>query len=402
MGTLSLTRVTSGNTISSATENNNQIAIESVINGGIENSNIKSSAGIEASKLESAVNPDVYLATLFNNVGFVMSGMSVSDGGGLVATVATGYCYVPDSNELKRVYHSSSSNVTCTDDSTNYVYINSAGTLSVSASATESDKTLLAKVVCASGSITSITDCARRQPVHGQEHQIDGLELEYSDSTHVKVNAGVCWIAGVKYLLINQEDVDLDTASNWIDGSVYLPNSSHWVYVYVSSTGTLLSVKLSETAPAYSDAYGNSWSSSIDRYHYASLTPYRCIGAIYVTDNGSAHTAVRKFYQTKDYVQYDELQAVSSGAETDADKTLDQANIPAVSVSGVFELWSDSSNEAKIKPKGATDYLSSGIANGNNANTYPVCLIGDSSSFTITTESATATVKTAGYYLNIR
>lgn len=58
MGTLSLTRVSSGATIASSTENANQAAIEAVVNGGIEAANLAADAVTAAKVNSDVVNAD--------------------------------------------------------------------------------------------------------------------------------------------------------------------------------------------------------------------------------------------------------------------------------------------------------------------------------------------------------
>lgn len=53
MATLALSRVVTGTTISSTTENNNQSSLETVINGGLDNANLSGSAGITYANCDS-------------------------------------------------------------------------------------------------------------------------------------------------------------------------------------------------------------------------------------------------------------------------------------------------------------------------------------------------------------
>ena len=86
MGTLALTRVTAGATISPSTENANQAAIEAVVNGGIEADNIAADAVGKAELASDVVRSGYGLVqhtdgALYVDVSDTNPGLEISDGG---------------------------------------------------------------------------------------------------------------------------------------------------------------------------------------------------------------------------------------------------------------------------------------------------------------------------------
>lgn len=344
---------TAGNTIVASQMNANFNAVKAVINGNIDSTNIANGA-VGATQLDSAVSPATFLYSAFGQVSFVGNGCLLSDtssGDTAQITVSAGVIYTVSSSTLVK-YVKSSDTYNFSSDGDYYLFISSSGVLSADGGITPSAGTqLLAKCVVSGtaedvpNAAVAITDYARRGAFRPKE--LEGLELSYNDGNTLDVYAGFAKIAGVDYKLPANLSVELQTDANWIGGSAEYagtPGSpvSQWVYVYVTGTDTWLSVKLSTTAPAYFDEYGQTVTSYFpNKWHYASATPYRCIGAVYTTDNGSSFTAMREFRQCKNEIYYD------AGVQVSASTTA-SANIPAISRVAILRLWGRASSGANV------------------------------------------------------
>jgi len=406
-----------GKTIKASEVNANENRLYTAINGGLDETNLSATTAIPLSKLADEANPRVFLYDAFGGTEYVASGCLVSSDNTNV-TVSSGVVFVKSGTNLYRINHTTSS--VAVSSGTKYICIDTSGVLSAQADSNQSDKLILCKATA--GTPITTVDWARRMPVLGQENQIDGLELTSESGTNnIHIEVGSCWIAGIKYLLPERESsFDLDTDANYI-GSENAPTSSSWIYVYVTPNTTntqTLDVKLSATAPAYFDAYGNQRSNGVNRYHYASSTPYRCIGAVYGTASSSSIDGHREFYQQGNYIQYpDPVVTINITATTTTQVVT--ANIPAISVLANFyyhveSLKGNSHYGFGVRKNGSSDtYLRSksspfnGGAYGINENTTISCFTDSSQQVQVTNylsigSEERALLETIGYWINIR
>lgn len=121
---------------------------------------------------------------------------------------------------------------------------------------------------------------------------VNGFEcsLVLADASHdILVSAGTLYHGNSSVTTITGTVIQLDTNSDWLDGSVYsYAGGTGFVYIYVSSAG---SIKFDEHAPDYHDTLGNVEGQKL--YYYTGGAYYRCIFA----DRVETGDTLMDFYQ---------------------------------------------------------------------------------------------------------
>jgi len=232
------------------------------------------------------------------------------------------------------------------------------------------------------------------------EHYIHGFTLEYDTTANFKVNPGSIELKGGQYKSTSQITVTgIATAGNYLEGSPI--SGAGWVYVYLTNSGSSVNVKLSVNAPQYADT--NSNTSGLKIYRKFTGTPdvwYRCIGAI----RTNSSTQIVKFYQDKDYFQFDSFFSVSAGSSVNA-------NIPAISQKAYFEalLVTGGTCHVKVRPSGSSgDYIDAflgcdgGSQSINAQQRVQFTSITNASQQVDVVIDSSCSLKTIGYWINIR
>jgi len=232
------------------------------------------------------------------------------------------------------------------------------------------------------------------------EHYIHGFTLEYDTTVNFKVNAGSIELKCGQYKSTSPITVTgIATAGNYFEGSPI--SGAGWVYVYLTNSGLGAIVKLSLNPPQYADTLGNT--DGIKIYRKVTGTPdiwYRCIGAI----RTNASTQIVKFYQDKDYVQFDSFFSVSAGSSVNA-------NIPAISQKAYFEalLVTGGTCHVKVRPSGSSgDYIDAflgcdgGSQSINAQQRVQFASITNASQQVDVAIDSSCALKTIGYWINIR
>lgn len=232
------------------------------------------------------------------------------------------------------------------------------------------------------------------------EHYIHGFTLEYDSTVNFKVNPGSIELKSGQYKSTSIITLtDITSAGNYFEGSPI--SGAGWFYVYLTNNGSSVNVKLSVNAPQYADTNGNT--SGLKIYRKVSGTPdvwYRCIGAI----RTNAGTQIVKFYQYKDYFQFDSFFSVSAGSSVNA-------NIPAISQKAYFEalLVTGGTCHVKVRPSGSSgDYIDAflgcdgGSQSINAQQRVQFTSITNASQQVDVVIDSSCALKTIGYWINIR
>lgn len=228
------------------------------------------------------------------------------------------------------------------------------------------------------------------------KHYIMGLELEYDNDTSLNVKAGALEVDGE--ILVSTADTAVSLGDTPTDG---------WNYIYAYDN-TTIAFYVSTSAPDKHDADGNTDGTLY--YLISGSTEYRCIGAVYVSSN-----VINQFYQIDNYVQFDTFLLIKSGTTTSSTwQTFTTTYIPAISTCGYFELLSQNDGTnfplIYIRPYGSANtisFLSENLwrpAVGYEQTVYCKCFTGSAQQVDIkmVVPGGTGTVKTVGFYLNIR
>jgi len=380
--------------------NINENTLYDALNGSLEDINIKDNSLTERI-LTDSVNPLVRDADKYQN--FVAEGVETTDVSDTSAKVliSAGTVYTLYSGKMYRSVTSSETySLGSIGSGIYFLYIDYIGGFSHGTSLNPGDgKQVIAKLnISTSPYSITVTDLRRMRLYDVTSHYIHGCILQYQTSSTFKTTAGVVEIAGIFYS--NTSDtgsIDITESSNYFEGSPVV--ADQWCYVYLTKYGTSggFEVKLSTTPPDMSDPYGNT--SGIKIYRNPGSCVYRCIGALYRENDGS----LRKFYQHDAHIQYDTFIDVLNGSAVNA-------NIPAISAKGYFELFAsaDGTNEAisKIRPSGSSGtYFKLDTGTIQIMVAYTICCTNSSQQVDcsiITAGSSTATCKTAGFWLNVR
>lgn len=389
-----------GRTIKASEVNTNEELLYSLVNGNIESSNIKNNT-ITSEDLADSANPATYLYDTTGQVSFISTGLAVIDGSSgdsAKATVLTGIYYTVVSGQLVRHELLLSATHTFSGDGTFYLFIDSTGTLSESASITPAAGTqLLAKCIVTEtavglpDAVVAVTDMARRSPIYLSEHELHGFNMVYASTTTINVTGGYCDIGGIKYKNnFNTDAIDVTSGANYISASA--PSSDTWVYVYLQPNVTTLAVALDETPPDFADTNG---SQSGTLYYYKNGSNYyRCIGAFY-WDNGN--TKILEFTQDGDYFQLASGRLLSDGTGQDAFN-------PAVSVRGYFHCHAHGvGQKATLRAVGFGDYIGavqSGVE--QTVDVFTQCPTVNQQIDVSMTNTPDSYIKTIGWWTNVR
>lgn len=405
-----------GRTIKASEVNGNENVLYDLLNGNIENENIKNNTLTER-VLTDDINPLVRDAEKY--LSFVSSGLvttDVSSGSIAKVSVTEGTIYTTHNSKMYRKNTSSETyNLTNTTNGTFYLHVNYQGTFTDTDSAIPpAGNQVIAKLVVTGQPTTpaiSVTDLRRTRLYDLTSHHLHGVKLNYTGTTTLSVDPGTVEIANAFFTCTgNSGNIDITSSSNYFEldgsGTGGITGNSEWCYVYLTQAGTSLqwTVKLSNNPPQYADTNEN----TSGTLFYRKLTSkyYRCIGAVYRDATGN----ILKFYQQNNYVQYDTHQSV-------AESTTSNANIPSISIRGNFKLYINSfdavpnEHEVKIRPAGSTgDYIKLITTNTTsqeyNTNTLVTSCFTNSSQqielFITDNVTGTLTCKTIGYWMNIR
>ncbi len=405
-----------GRTIKASEVNRNENTLYDLINGNIENENIKNNTLTER-VLTDDINPLVRDAEKY--LSFVSSGLStadVSSSGIAKVSVTEGTIYTTHNNKMYRKNTSSETyNLTNTTNGTFYLHVSYQGTFTDTDSAipTEGNQVIAKLVVTGQSSapVITVTDLRRTRLYDLATHYLHGTTLNYVSATAFSVDPGTVEISNAFFTCTgNSGNIDITSSGSYFEldgsGTGGITGNSEWCYVYLTQAGTSLqwSVKLSNNPPQYADSNAN----TAGTLYYRKLTDkyYRCVGAIYRDASGN----ILKFYQQNNYIQYDVHQTI-------AESTTANANIPSISIRGNFKLYINGADgipvehELKIRPTGSTgDYItlitSNTTSSEYNTNTLVTSCFTNSSQqidlFVTDDVSGTLTCKTIGYWMNIR
>lgn len=392
-----------GRTIRASELNTNENTIFNEINGNIQDVNLKSDT-ITERVLTDDINPLIRDADKY--ASFVVSGLNVADaslGDTARVSITEGTIYTIYNNKMYRKNTSSETyTLTNSDNGTYYLHVDYQGTFYDTASP---DPTAGRQVVAklevsgqpSSPSIT-VTDLRRTKLYDLISHHIHGCILSYNGVNTFTVSAGTVEIDNMYLTNTAQSSaIDITDTANYFEGSVV--GTSQWCYIYVARLGTSLqwTVKLSTEAPQYADTNDNI--SGVLLYRKYDSKFYRCIGAVYRDSSGN----IRKFYQDGNYVQYDQFAQVADSSNSQA-----YAHIPAISSLGYFELKAHGSTAqsgtVEIRPAGSSgSYVTVHQAYGRTQHVYARCFTNSSQKIDVQINPASiTTVKTVGYWLNIR
>jgi|GEM_PF-3424496 len=396
----------SGRTIRASELNKNENTLYDVLNGNLEDINIKTNTLTER-VLADDINPLVRDAEKY--ASFVSAGLETVDSSvsqNAKVTISAGIVYTVYNGKMYRKETGAQTySISHTENGTYYLHIDYQGTFSDAVSADPgAGKQVIAKLVVSglpSSPVIAVTDLRNMKLYDLSSHYLHGCEIKYTGANTICVEAGIAELSGVLYSnSADSGNIDITSLSNYFEGSV--AGTSSWCYVYVSRFGNSKQweVKLSVNPPQYSDTAFNTQGKKV--YRYADTKFYRCVGAVYRLSSGNILT----FYQRGNYIQYETFQAVNAG-------TASGANIPAISNLGNFELEAVAGNaqyaEAKLRPSGSTgNYFkvgySSPVAHEMHDSAYVVCATNDSQQveFTQNVSGGTSLCRTAGYWMSIR
>lgn len=392
-----------GRTIRASELNTNENTVFNEINGNIQDVNLKSDTLTER-VLTDDINPLIRDADKY--ASFVVSGLNVADaslGDTARVSITEGTIYTIYNNKMYRKNTSSETyTLTNTGNGTFYLHVDYQGTFydTVSPDPTAGRQVVAKLEVTGQPSSPSITvtDLRRTKLYDLISHHIHGCILSYNGVNTFTVSPGTVEIDNMYFTNTAQSDaIDITDITNYFEGTAV--GNSQWCYVYVTRLGSSLqwTVKLSADAPQYADTNNNT--SGILLYRKYNSTFYRCIGAVYRDSSGN----IRKFYQDGNYVQYDAFEQVADSSDSQAD-----AHIPDVSILGYFELTAHGSTAqsgtVEIRPAGSNgSYVTVHQAYGRTQHVYARCFTNSSQQIDVQINSASiTTVKTVGYWLNIR
>lgn len=239
----------------------NRVTFQDAIN--FSDGGLIGTASISADSLTNNANPEKRWADSFNS--YVVTGLLPPTSATLVATTTAGRALIINTtdNEMKYVEKSATTK-TYTASKDTYVDLSASGTYTYNEVAngaaeptTTSNSIRLAKVVTSGTAVTSVTDSRITAITLGstqEDFQRVGLTTYVTTPDEVQIDAGILYHGTTRISKTSKTDVDLGTASDWATG-VSQRAVSTTGYTVINSSG---SVKLTTTAPLYSDVSGNS------------------------------------------------------------------------------------------------------------------------------------------------
>ena len=300
---------------------------------------------------------------------FVFTGLLPPTSATLISITTAGTAYISGT----RVAKDATSN-TYTASKDTYVDLSNNGTYTyaevangAAEPATTSNSIRLVKVVTNGTAVTSVVDSRVTgvQIATNEDFQIEGLELYWSTTSAVSVDAGLLYNGATRVRKSSATILNVGTASDYINGASER-GTSKWIYVYSNSSG---SIKLDDTAPDYADVSANTV--GMLRYYKVGTAYWRLIGAIRLNATGSGNINV--FFQRENLVMWDVPVIITTTPSVAAwSAALSCATgIPAISTSVIFGLECADGGGAEarlwIRPNGSTWALneSNGIGDTN-------------------------------------
>jgi len=333
-GTITITTLSSDSGIVYTFFNTSFNTVKNCINGNIESVNIKDGTIAEVD-MAAAANPRVRDDEFFND--FTYTGMLPADSANFTSDISAGTSYV---SGYRVVTTATSKTYTASKDTWVYIDINGAfqyveTTVGSAQPATPANSLLLAKVTTDVVEITVVTDLRTTSISLGSQDDfsIKGLNQYWANGLKVSVDTGVAYNGTTRINKTSSTVLDVSSAANYLTG-ISERGASKWLYVYVTSTGSIL---LDDNAPDYHDTSG---ATQGIKYYYKYGTTYnRVVGQVRL----DASQYIIQFYQNnKKYsydsvVSYDEVRVLNAGASTSYAEVDCSAAVP--STSNMCSFW---------------------------------------------------------------